>query len=236
MKDLTVPQKTMSSIELVKIINDMREDGQAELRRDHFMTKVLKVLGEEVALNFRGIYLDAYKREKPCFNLPKRECNLMVMSESYKVQAAVYDKLAEFEAQPALNPANLSRLQLIQLALEAEQELQEAKQEIAVLEPKAQALDRIATESEGALNITNSAKTLQLQPKKLISWMQANKWIYKRAGGKSWVAYQDKIQSGVLEHKITTVLRGDGTEKMAEQVLVTAKGLTKLSSVVQTLN
>jgi transcriptional regulator with XRE-family HTH domain len=90
--------KTMSSIELVKIINDMREDGVAELRHDHFMTKVEKVLGAD-APKFRGIYLDAYKREKPCYDLPKREAHLMVMSENYKVQAAVYDRMVELEGK-----------------------------------------------------------------------------------------------------------------------------------------
>ena len=124
--------------------------------------------------------------------------SIAMLSQTAKgkeVRAYFIECEKKLKEHPALNPANLSRLQLIQLALEAEQELQEAKQEIAVLEPKAQALDRIATESEGALNITNSAKTLQLQPKKLFSWLQANKWIYKRAGGKSWVAYQDKIHN-----------------------------------------
>ena len=81
--------QTMLSTEIVKIINDMREEGAAELRHDHFMAKVLKVLGEIGALKFRGTYLDAYGREKPCYALPKREANLMVMSESYKVQAAI---------------------------------------------------------------------------------------------------------------------------------------------------
>jgi hypothetical protein len=43
--DVLNPVKTMSSIELVKTINDLREDGVAELRHDNFMSKVLKVLG-----------------------------------------------------------------------------------------------------------------------------------------------------------------------------------------------
>ena len=98
----TQTQQTMLSTEIVKIINDMREEGEAELRHDHFMAKVEKVRGAD-APKFRGIYLDAYKREKPCYALPKREANLMVMSESYKVQAAVYDKMVELESEVKLN-------------------------------------------------------------------------------------------------------------------------------------
>lgn len=51
------------------------------------------------------------------------------------------------------------------------------------------------------------------------------------AGGKVWLGYQDKIQSGHLEHKVTTVNRSDGSEKVVEQVLITAKGIAKISKL-----
>lgn len=95
--------KTMSSIELVKIINDMREEGAAVLTHDNFMKKVVKVLGEVGAVKFNATYRDVQNKERPCYALPKREAHLMVMSESYKVQAAVYDKMVELE-QKAIEP------------------------------------------------------------------------------------------------------------------------------------
>jgi phage anti-repressor protein/phage antirepressor YoqD-like protein len=99
----------------------------------------------------------------------------------------------------------------------------------AELAPKAAAADRIMTTADGTMNVTMAAKTLQVQPKALFTWLSAHRWIYRRAGGSSWVAYQDKIQQGLLQHKITTVERSDGSEKVVEQVLVTAKGLAKLA-------
>ncbi|MGM3172514.1 phage antirepressor KilAC domain-containing protein [Dickeya lacustris] len=103
---------------------------------------------------------------------------------------------------------------------------------VETLTPKAEALDRIATKSEGSMCITDAAKHLQLQPKQAFKVLSQNHWIYKRAGGKSWLGYQDKIQRGLLEHKITTVSRSDGSEKVVEQVLITAKGLTQLSKII----
>ncbi len=236
MNNLALNQtKTMLSTEIVKIINEMREEGAAELRHNDFMAKILKVLGEDGARKFSHTYRDSQNKERPCYNLPKREAQLMVMSESYKVQAAVYDRMVELEAQaqpPALNPANLTRLQLLEMAMQSEQERLLLEATVKAIKPKADALDRIATGSEGSFNITNTAKTLQMRPKDLFAWLSANHWIYRRAGGKSWVAYQDRIQSGLLEHKITTVERSDGTEKVVEQVLVTPKGLAKLSGVM----
>ncbi len=95
--------------------------------------------------------------------------------------------------------------------------------------PKVIALDRLST-ANGSMCITDAAKTLQIQPKILFQWMSASGWIYKRAGGSgSWIAYQNRIQQGVLEHKTTTVTRGDGSEKTTFQVLVTPKGLAVLA-------
>ncbi len=100
---------------------------------------------------------------------------------------------------------------------------------VGELAPKAEALDRFATFGEGSMCISNAAKALQVRPKTLFRWMQMHQWIFRRAGGSSLVAYQSRIQVGYLEHKVTTVERGDGSEKVVEQVLVTAKGLAKLS-------
>jgi hypothetical protein len=93
----TQAQQTMLSTEIVKIINDMREDGAAILRHNDFMAKIVKVLGDEPAKNFASQYKAGNGQMQPCYALPKREANLMVMSESYKVQAAAYDKMVELE-------------------------------------------------------------------------------------------------------------------------------------------
>lgn len=100
---------------------------------------------------------------------------------------------------------------------------------VQTLAPKAEALDRFATFAEGSMCITNAAKALQVQPKAFFRWLQEHQWIFRRAGGSSWIAYQQRLQVGYLDHKVTTVERSDGSTKTVEQVLVTAKGLAKLS-------
>lgn len=105
---------------------------------------------------------------------------------------------------------------------------QMAETKLALVAPKAEALDRIA-DADGTMNLTLAAKALQAQPKKLFNWLREKHWIYRRPGGSGNVAYQDKIQAGLLTHKVTTVQREDGTDKVVEQVLVTGKGLAKLA-------
>jgi anti-repressor protein len=102
----------------------------------------------------------------------------------------------------------------------------------AALVPKAQALDRLSA-ADGSMCITDAAKALQMRPKDLFAWLSMHRWIFRRPGS-TWLAYQERIQQGVLEHKVTTVERADGTTKVVEQVLVTAKGLSRLSELVTT--
>lgn len=100
------------------------------------------------------------------------------------------------------------------------------------MRPDVEAFDRIATKAEGSMCITDAAKHLQVQPRFLFRLLSERHWIYRRTGGKAWLGYQDKIQSGYLEHKVTTVARSDGSEKIVEQVLVTAKGIAKISKML----
>ncbi len=102
------------------------------------------------------------------------------------------------------------------------------EQDVAELTPKAAALDRIAT-ADGSECITDTAKALGMRPKDLFAWLSRNKWIHRRAGCAHWIAYQDKLMRGLLEHKVTEVTRGDGSTRISEQVRVTAKGIALLS-------
>jgi hypothetical protein len=87
---------TMSSVELVDVINSMRGPGRAVLEHADFMKKVKGHPGIDAG-KFSGIYHDASNRKQPCYYLPKRECELMVMSESLEVQTKVLDRLIELE-------------------------------------------------------------------------------------------------------------------------------------------
>lgn len=94
-------QVTMTSLELVQFINNQREAGESELRHDHFMEKVQKVLGEG-APKFRDTYVHHQNGQTyPCYKFPKREACLMAMSYSYDLQAKVFDRMTELEQQQA---------------------------------------------------------------------------------------------------------------------------------------
>ena len=99
---------------------------------------------------------------------------------------------------------------------------------VSELQPKAVALDRIAN-TDGSLCLMDTAKTLQVRPKDLTAYMKAHLWIFMRLGTSHWVGRAEKLNAGYLEHKITTIHRTDGTERITTQVRVTPKGLAKLA-------
>lgn len=88
---------TMSSLDIVDVINQEREEGAAVMRHAHFITKLEKHPGIDSA-KFLGEYKDSTGRNLKCYYLPKREAELMVMSESLMVQTKIYDRLAELES------------------------------------------------------------------------------------------------------------------------------------------
>jgi len=122
----------------------------------------------------------------------------------------------------------LSTLEILEIAIKAEKENIKLADQIKDMTPKVKALDLIAT-SDGSMCISNAAKDLQLQPKDLFAWLSTNNWIYKRKGNTTWTAYQDKINQGLLEHKVEPVTLPNNRIITTEQVRVTSKGLAKLA-------
>lgn len=118
------------------------------------------------------------------------------------------------------------------LLLTYSEKAMELEKQVKELLPSQEALQRIA-EADGSFCITDAAKALQMRPKDLFEWLRQNGWIYRRPGSGHDLGYQSKTAAGLLEHKITTVLRADGSEKVTEQVRVTSKGLTKLSALIK---
>jgi anti-repressor protein len=81
-------------------------------------------------------------------------------------------------------------------------QLIQKQEKINVLEPKANAFDRLDG-SEGSMCPRYAAKILKIKPKELFNWLHVNRWIYRNGDGK-WTGYQTHINRGLVEQKITT--------------------------------
>lgn len=226
---ITTPSLTMSSLEISKLVEQRHDNVKRTIETLGGKGVVALPQIEEVPNDGPG------PKTISVYNLCKRDSLIVVAQLCPEFTARIVDRwqaLEELAAKPILNPANLSRMQLIELAMQAEQERLALENKVEELAPKAEALDRIAT-ADGSLCLTDAAKELQLRPKDLIGYLSAHQWIYKRAGCSNWIGYQDRIQSGLLEHKSNIVIDAGGNERIRDQVRVTAKGLARLAQAVQ---
>lgn len=117
------------------------------------------------------------------------------------------------------------------LLLENVEKVLALESEVKELTPLAASYEHL-TRRDGTLCITDAAKTLNMRPKDLFLWLQANRWIYRRAGNGHWVGYQQRIQAGFLDHRLEEVTRADGSTKITEQVRITAKGMARLGELL----
>lgn len=94
--------KTMSSKEISELTGTLHKD---------VLEKIRKTLEEcEIgSAEFSAQYTDSTGRSLPCFNLPRRECDLVIAGYSAKYRLAIIDRWQELEATHQFNiPTTLS--------------------------------------------------------------------------------------------------------------------------------
>ena len=163
----------------------------------------------------------------------RRDSIVLVAQLSPEFTAALVDRWQALEAGtvPRLPQTLPEALRLAADLAEQNNRLQVVVSEQA---PKVEALARLA-EAGGSMCLTDAAKHLGIQRCRLIEWMRANRWIYRREGSMRLLAYQPRMAAGLLDHKVSIIGReDDGADRLASQVRVTAKGLAVLAQKINT--
>jgi prophage antirepressor-like protein len=163
---------------------------------------------------------------------------------SRKTEAKSFKKWVTSEVLPSIRktghygvqkvPQNFAEALRLAADLEEQKQRLECKMQekdayIEKIVPRAKALHRIATATEGSFTLTECAKNVQMSPSDLIEHLCVENWLYRRGKSKRLLAFQDKIDRGYLEHKVQEIEIDDGKLKTVTQVMVTAKGVAKLA-------
>ena len=108
------PNPTMSSREIAVLADKRHDHVMADIRA---MLESLNIQSTE----FSGDYIDPRGRTYPCFNLPKRETLILVSGYNIAMRAKIIDRWQELEAAQFKAPAQLTTLEILQMAMQAEQ-------------------------------------------------------------------------------------------------------------------
>ena len=130
-----------------------------------------------------------------------------------------------------LENKDLSKLEILQMALQSEQERIALENKVEQLQPKADAYE-ILSGAKGSVSIRVASGELKVPEKKFIQWLLDNDWAYRegnRADGKLLPRAHRKEQ-GYLE-LVSVVTYNAGEAVARSQTKVTQKGLARLAQI-----
>lgn len=217
-------QPTMTSLELVDFINEQRDAAEPELRHDHFMVKVPKVLGESHAPKFLGAQVYGNNNTRPIYKLPKREACLMAMSYSYELQAKVFDRMTALETAQAPALPNFSDpVEAARAWADAKESEQKAAAQLALAAPKVDFVDKYVLASTGSKGFRQVCKLLNVKEPVFRQFLKDKGVMYYL--GREWVPHAQHIDAGRFETKAGVAEHGDSSHAY-NQAMFTAKGVS----------
>lgn len=160
-------------------------------RHDNVMADARKMLGEIGSPEISGGYLDKQDRTQPCLMLSKDETMCLIAGYSTELRFRIVKRWRELEE--AQKPVELSRLEILQMALESERSRIEAEAKLAIAAPKAEFVDRYV-DSTGTYGFRQVAKMLSVK-ENWFSEFLIDKGIMYRLSGRL-TAHSGHIDAG----------------------------------------
>lgn len=221
-----VARTEMTSREIAELTGKQHKDVIRDVR------VMLQALAEDGA-DLRHVREDKDGRGYTTnFHLDRELTETLVTGYSIPLRHRVIRRLHELEDRAAAPAIPQTLPDALRLAADLAEQNTSLRLVVDAQAPKVDALERL-TEAGGTLCLTDTAKHLNIPRKRLLAWMRGNRWIYRRDGSAHWLAYQPRMASGHLEHRVTVIGEDHiGDQRLASQVRVTPKGLAKLAEKI----
>ena len=234
---------TMTSLEIAELTGKEHRNVMRDIRN-----MLSEIYPDGDTLNFEHIHFVQHTGQSyKFFKLPKRETLILVSGYNVVLRAKIIDRWQELEAQAVQMPMIPRTLPEALRAYadeldghtETKRQLAHTKQElievntvVSELKPKAIGFDQISNCEDGSMCISDVAKVVGKSPKQMFRFLQNIQWIYRRREGEQWKAYQDKVDNGLMVHKVIDV-DIQGRKTIQEQVRITPLGLTQITILCQ---
>ena len=221
---LQINNQTMSSREIADLCN---KDHRHVLRDidDLNATYEVMALPKVGQSNYTADNGQSYRQ----YLLNKEQTIDLITGYRADIRIRINRRWQELEAQASapVIPATLS--EALRLAADQAELIEHQQSRLALVEPKAAALDVIDS-SIGSINVRDTAKTLGIPQNKFVNWCIAHDWMYRDNRNKLKMS-SIRMKQGFMEERAVTY-QGNSNERVATtQPLFTPKGLTRLAYV-----
>ena len=189
---------TMSSREIAELTGK---------RHDHVLRDVENMLQElgQTSPHFWGELPDSYNRPQRVAFLSKDLSITLVAGYSVQMRHAIVCRWQELEAAQAKPPAQLSRMEILELAMQAEQGRIEAEKKLALAAPKVAFVDKYV-QATGLFTFREVAKLLKANEARFREFLIDSKVMYYL--GKKLTAYKSHEDAGRFAVKTDTAKNG----------------------------
>jgi anti-repressor protein len=231
-----LPQKgLMTSLELVKQINIFRAEERAngstdrlyaDIAHDSLLKIIREEFEEEISLGEinESNYTNERGREYPKFDLTLSQAKQVLVRESKIVRKAMIAYIEKLEGE-LLKPKEMTKKEILLLALESEERALAAESKILQLQPKVEAFDRVIDNSttytlDTVSDIINVGRTKLSEKLKQIGWAMKDS-----SKGTSSTRKVEEI--GYARTFFETIMAGQKEIKI-KKIVITKKGLDYL--------
>lgn len=215
---------TMSSLDIAEITGKNHKDVMRDIR------EVLSQ-AEIDERKFALTYKDGSNRDQPCFQLPRRECDLVVSGYSVKYRLAIIDRWHELEGKQA--PAIPTHSEALRLAADAIDKANALALEVADLRPKADFHDAV-TASDDVAQLATACQVLGFPfGRNTLFQRLRNRGILISGGDRHNLPKQEHIKLGRFTVKESSYVDDEKQVHVRFTTYVTQKGMDWLRKEFQ---
>lgn len=232
MSNLTIINQNGKLLAESRQVAEMVDKEHSHLMRD--IRGYMEVLGQSNfgLSNFfiESTYLSEQNKTLPCYLLTRKGCDMVankMTGEKGVLFTATYVTRFEEMEQQLTQPQQLTRMQILELAIESEKKVIELQATITEQRPKV-LLANSVTASKKSILIGELAKILKqngidIGQNRLFEWLRSKGYLGRKSGDNFNLPTQKAMDIGLFEIKKTAINYSDGI-RIERTPKVTGKG------------
>lgn len=221
MTDLTRPTLTMTSREIAELTGKNHADVMRDIRNMLEQLKKANLLPWVKSTTYVG----KDGRHYPQYELDKEATLCLVSGYDAVVRMRIIKRVEQLEEQQS---SEMSRMQILLMAVDSEQRRLDAEAKLALAAPKVEFVDRYVNADSGSKGFRQVCKLLGAKEPEFRQFLKDKGVMYWLGG--DWVPYAQHIEAGRFETKTGLAKHDSGTHAFT-QAKFTPKGVAWISEL-----